>query len=193
MSACCGCVSSHSLVYARITCSMRCVKNSISTKYANLGCTGSVWFCLVARETSMQFCAWHSVIKHVDHPGITRTGACIENTISEHAFPTLELGSRRTRSMVACRSLMAAFIVATDAFTRCAQGSPFSQHWWRYLRYAPLPLIILACEKTEDRNRLFYGAPKGEVNIQDIWKEWEMDVFPNPSDVSLKRGTHGAG
>ena len=54
-------------------------------------------------------------------------------------------------------------------------------------------LIILACEKTEDRNRLFYGAPKGEVNIQDIWKEWEMDVFPNPSDVSLKRGTHGAG
>ena len=54
-------------------------------------------------------------------------------------------------------------------------------------------LIILACEKTEDRNRLFYGATKGEVNIQDIWKEWEMDVFPNPSDVSLKRGTHGAG
>lgn len=53
-------------------------------------------------------------------------------------------------------------------------------------------LIILACEKTEDRNRLFNGAPKGEVNIHDIWKEWEMDVLPSPSDATLKRGTHGA-
>ena len=53
-------------------------------------------------------------------------------------------------------------------------------------------LIILACEKTEDRNRLFNGAPKGDVNIHHIWKEWEMDILPSPSDATLKRGIHGA-
>lgn len=52
-------------------------------------------------------------------------------------------------------------------------------------------LIILACEKKEDRNRLFNGPPKGEVNIQQIWHEWEMDVLPNPSDNTVKRGIHG--
>ena len=76
---------------------------------------------------------------HVDHPGITRTGLCIDDTISPHTLPSLELGSRRTRSTSACRSLITAPTAATFAATLSAQSSPFSQHWCRYLRYAPLP------------------------------------------------------
>ena len=54
-----------------------------------------------------------------------------------------------------------------------------------------LALIILACEKPEDRNRLFTGPPKGELNIHKIWNEWEMDIFPDPGGNASKRGLHG--
>lgn len=52
-------------------------------------------------------------------------------------------------------------------------------------------LIILACEKPEDRNRLFNGPPKGELNIHKLWKEWEMDILPDPGGNTSKRGLHG--
>lgn len=42
-------------------------------------------------------------------------------------------------------------------------------------------LIILCCEKPADRHRLFHGAPKGEIDMEAVWKEWHMDMMPDPS------------
>lgn len=51
----------------------------------------------------------------------------------------------------------------------------------------PAIVIIFGMEKTEDRNRLFHGAPLGELNMQEIWSEMQMDVLPDPEGDSPKR------
>lgn len=48
-------------------------------------------------------------------------------------------------------------------------------------------IVIVLCEKPEDRHRLFHGAPAGELNIKQAWQDWEMDVFPDPEATSVLR------
>ncbi len=48
-------------------------------------------------------------------------------------------------------------------------------------------IVILLCEKPEDRHRLFHGAPAGELNIKQAWQDWEMDVLPDPEATSVLR------
>ena len=83
----------------------------------------------------------YRLLSHVDHPGITLTGLCIDDTISPHTLPSFEFGSLRTRSTSACRSLITTPTAAMLVATLSAHSSPFSQHWCRYFRYAPLPEI----------------------------------------------------
>lgn len=41
-------------------------------------------------------------------------------------------------------------------------------------------IIILYMEKPEDRQRLFFGAPKDELNLEKAWEQWDLDIFPEP-------------
>ena len=51
-----------------------------------------------------------------------------------------------------------------------------------------IPAIMIICaEKPEDRHRLFRGAPKGELNMDEIWKNLEMDELPDPSKDNLNQ------
>lgn len=43
----------------------------------------------------------------------------------------------------------------------------------------PALVILFCCEKTEDRNRWFHGAPQGELNMKETWKNWSMDMMPS--------------
>lgn len=53
-------------------------------------------------------------------------------------------------------------------------------------------LVIICClEKTEDRNRLFQGAPLGEINMQETWEKMQMDLLPDPEGKKPKRNTQG--
>ena len=63
-----------------------------------------------------------------------RTGLCIDETNSLHTLPSFEFGNLRTRSTNASNSLIMPDTNDTLAEVVRAHSSPFSEHWWRYLR-----------------------------------------------------------
>lgn len=47
-------------------------------------------------------------------------------------------------------------------------------------------IIIICCEKSEDRHRLFHGKPAGELDINNAWHDMSMDIMPDP-DMTVSR------
>ena len=48
-------------------------------------------------------------------------------------------------------------------------------------------LVIVLSEKPIDRDRLFFGKPIGEIDIQNTWNEFNMDIFPSSDESAPKR------